>query len=171
MARRYHIDPGAARTGGQASSCSFHRPFTATVPPWLVIVHRLGALLRRYGLLLVWLAFGVLTANAARNPGFVAHPETAPYPWRAALATWAILGLESAVFYLIARSRRRLRFAFALAALLFVGDCFTIVTDMPGYYYMPCFYQLALTLWFGIAWGIHALTPMPQPPGPGPTAS
>ena len=113
---------------------------------------RLVALLSRYGLLLLWLAFGPITANAARDPGFVLNGETVPYPWTTAVATWGILGLETAVVYMILRRRRGFPIAFTLVALLFAGSVLTTVTDMPGYVYVPSRYHLALLLTLGAAW-------------------
>jgi hypothetical protein len=113
---------------------------------------RLVDFLRGYGLLFSWLAFGPITANAARNPGYVLHPETVPYPWSAAVMTWGILGLETAVVYLILRSPRRLPIALSLVALLFTGSVLTTVTDMAGYYYVPTLYHLVLLLTLGTAW-------------------
>lgn len=61
----------------------------------------LVTLLRRCGLLLLWLAFGPILANAARNPGLVLNPETVPYPWVGVFVTWGMLGLESAIVHMI----------------------------------------------------------------------
>ena len=44
----------------------------------------------------------------------------------------------------ILRSPRRFPIGFSVVALLFVASVLTSVTDMPGYYYVPGFYQLVL---------------------------
>lgn len=69
-----------------------------------------------------------------------------------------VLGLESVIFYAVLRDARRLPRAFALACFLFVISVLTFVTDMPGYFYIPGRYQLALTVTLGIAWDVAALT-------------
>ena len=50
-------------------------------------MNRAKQLLNSYWLILVWLAFGPITADAARNPGSVLNREAVPYPWEAALLT------------------------------------------------------------------------------------
>ena len=128
--------------------------------------------LRRYGLLVLWLAFAPLTAIAARQPGFVHNPETVLYPWIAALLTWGILGIESALFYyFVVRSARGIRFAFLIAALLMVACAVTTVTDMPGYYYVPLRYQFVLTVSLGVAWLSGALGRRLRGSGSGGTAA
>ena len=123
---------------------------------------QLRHLLKQYWLVLVWLVFGPITADAARNPGFVPNPEAISYPWEAALFTWARLGVECAAFILILRSGRRLRLAFALAAILFVLSLVFWVTDMPGYYYVPGQFHLALVILLGLVWVAKAVKPLPE---------
>ena len=116
------------------------------------------AFLARYGLLLLWLMFGPILANAARSPGFVTDPDSVPYPLGAALVTWGILGIESLIIQFILRLTGGLQIAFSLCALLLVGGVVTTVTDMPGYYYVPTLYQLALTAMLGVAWVVRSVT-------------
>lgn len=118
---------------------------------------RIRSFLTRYWLLLLWLGFAPITAEAARHPGFVPHPETVPYPWRAALETWGILGIESAAFYLILRLRRGIPIAFGIALLLLIASVLTMVTDMPGYSYVPAQYHLGLVAILGITWAARAV--------------
>lgn len=119
--------------------------------------NRLRAFLGRFGLLLLWLAFGPITAGAVRSPGLGRVGEITPYPWDAALITWGILGLEAAVFYLILRSGRRLPRAFGLAALLWVVGSVNITSIdfvMPGPPGVLVLYQFGLTVSLGIAWAV-----------------
>jgi hypothetical protein len=118
----------------------------------------LATFIGRYGLPLLWLGFAPIIAIAARHPGLVPNPETAPYPWRAALLTWGLLGLESAVLFWLVRSLRRLPVAFGLALLLLVGSLVATPTDMPGYEYVPGRYHLVLVVSLGLAWATHAVS-------------
>jgi hypothetical protein len=101
------------------------------------------SLIRRYGWVVYWLAFAAYTLNAARNPGFVRHPEAVPYPWTQAVLTCALLGIETASLNAVLRplgnspSVRRVVAASALAVLFALFSVVTLVTDMPGYYYAP----------------------------------
>src|SRR5512147_646403 len=118
---------------------------------------RIRSLLTRYWLFLLWLGFAPITAAAARHPGFVRHPEAVPYPWRAAIVTWGILGLESAAFYLILRLGRGIVIAFGISVLLLIASVLTTATDMPGYSYVPAQYQLGLAAILGIKWTARAV--------------
>jgi hypothetical protein len=95
-----------------------------------------------------WLAFAAFTLDAARNPGFVMHPEEVPYPWGAALTTVALLGVQTAALNAVlmplrtTRSWRRVAGASALAFLFALLSVVTAVTDMPGYYYAPELFAL-----------------------------
>lgn len=98
----------------------------------------------RYGLLAYWLLFAVRTLDWARNPGFVADPANAPYPWAGVVATWDLLALEVSLvgWFLgprpIHRPRRgRLGAALVLYAGLTAFSVVTFATDMAGYYYVP----------------------------------
>jgi hypothetical protein len=119
-------------------------------------VNRIKHLLKRYWPLLLWIAFAPITAEAARNPGFVPNPESVPYSWGAALLTWARLGIEAGIFTLVLRSGRRLPLAFALAAVLFFLSMVFYVTDMPGYSYVPGRFHLALVTILGVLWMVDA---------------
>lgn len=121
-------------------------------------MNRLETFLGRYGLLLLWLAFAPIIAIAARNPGFVPNPEAVPYPWRAALVTWGLLGLQSAVLFWLTRSPRRLPVAFGLALLLLVGSLVATPTDMPRYEYVPGQYHLVLVIGLGLVWATRTMT-------------
>jgi len=131
---------------------------------------RLSAFLRRYGLILLWLAFAPVVAFAARNPGLVRFPEAVPYPWRGALITWGILGIETAALTWLVQSNRRLPLAFALALLLAAASLATTATDMPGYWYVPARYHVVLAVSLGVAWTALAMTRRPHRSDPGPTA-
>jgi len=95
-----------------------------------------------------WLAFAAFTLDAARNPGFVMHPDEVPYPWGAALITVALLGGQTAALNATlmplrtTRSWRRVAGASALAFLFALLSIATMVTDMPGYYYAPRLFAL-----------------------------
>jgi len=117
----------------------------------------------KYGLVLLWLCFGPVIANAAHHPGLVANPQSVPYPWQSAMALWLVLGIESAVFFLILRRGRRFPLAFGLAVLLLAGSSMMTWTDMPGLYYVPLQFHLCLTILIGAAWTVR---PIPSKPGP-----
>ena len=57
---------------------------------------RVASWARRYGWVAYWLYFAARTLEAARNPGYVQHRESVPYPWGAALLTCAVLGVQTA---------------------------------------------------------------------------
>jgi hypothetical protein len=89
-----------------------------------------------------WILFAAETLRAGHHPGFVMHPEQVPYPWGAVFTVWLILGVEVAVLHAILRPRldqpwRRLGIAIVLVGGLAALSLFTLVTDMPGYYYVP----------------------------------
>jgi hypothetical protein len=102
----------------------------------------------KLGFALYWLFFAVLAVFAARNPGFVGHPELVPYPWLGLVVTWAILAVLVAIFYFILKpafvrgSTSRLRAAFALSLVMTIASILTMVTDMPGLYYLPHYFSL-----------------------------
>lgn len=105
-----------------------------------------AALLRRYGLLVHWLLFALLTLRAARDPGLVPEGAEVPYPWRGVAVTWAILALFSGALQLILRPRTfrrswgRLLGALAFSLALLLGTVATTVTDLPGHAYVPAAY-------------------------------
>ncbi len=115
-------------------------------------MNRIRHLLKGYWPLLLWVAFGPITAEAARSPGFAPNPESVPYPWGAALLTWARLGVEAGIFTLILKPGHRLPLAFALAAALLFLSVRFYVTDMPGYHYVPGRFHLALVIILGLVW-------------------
>jgi hypothetical protein len=114
------------------------------------------AFLGRYGLLVLWLAFGPIVASAARHSGFAPPSESVPYPLGAALVTWAILGGQSGIVWFASRRSHGLRVAFGVSALLLVACVGTIATDMPGYAYVPVWYQVILTTVVGLAWRMQS---------------
>ena len=112
----------------------------------------IGLLARRYSLAVYWLAFAALTVDWGQHPGFVAHPELAPYPWNGVAVTLGVLAVEVAILYAILRpvtfhrSWGRLGFALLYAGILLVVSAFTFVTDLPGYYYAPAIFSAATML-------------------------
>lgn len=100
------------------------------------------------GFALYWLFFAVLAVFAARNPGFVGHPELVPYPWLGLVVTWAILAALVAIFYSILKpvfmrgSTSRLGAAFALSLVMTMASILTMVTDKFGLYYLPHYFSL-----------------------------
>ena len=127
--------------------------------------HRLALTARRYGWIAYWLAFASYALAAARSPGFTAHPEAAPYPWVAALLTCALLGVETAALNAVLRPLGPTRswmwvaaasgLAVVFAALSFV----TMVTDMPGYYYVPRLFALVNVVVVPVVGSVLALFP------------
>ncbi|MDR7149564.1 hypothetical protein J2W49_001513 [Hydrogenophaga palleronii] len=103
----------------------------------------LALLTRRYCLLLYWLMFALITLYQAQWPGLMLHPERWSYPWRAVAIVWALLAVLVGVLYVILRpetfhrSWGRLAGALVYAAGLLVVGILSVVTDMPGYYYVP----------------------------------
>ena len=97
---------------------------------------------RRYVLQFYWLAFAVFTLHEAQSPGLLLHPEEWRYPWGAVVVVWALLAMLVSILYAILRpgtfnhSRGRLLGALAYSAVLLVLGYFSVVTDMPGYYYV-----------------------------------
>ena len=98
---------------------------------------------RRYCLLIYWLLFAAFAVHQARYPGLMQHPEEWRYPWGAVGAVWALLAVLVGILYLILRpvtfhrSWGRLTGALAYSAVLLVLGLLSVVTDMPGYYYVP----------------------------------
>lgn len=97
---------------------------------------------RRYFLLLYWLAFAVFTLYEAQYPGLMLHPEEWRYPWAAVAVVWALLAALVGILYAILRpvsfkhSWGRLLSALAYSAILLLLGYYSVVTDMPGYYYV-----------------------------------
>ena len=54
----------------------------------------------------------------------------------------------------------------SVVALLFVASVLTSVTDMPGYYYVPGFYQLVLLVTIGAAWAFTVANSRRERAGP-----
>ena|SRR5689334_7486308 len=107
----------------------------------------INALVRRYGLFGYWIVFAALTLYEAQFPGYVLHPEQAPYPWLAILCVWALLAVLVSVLHVILRPKtfqyqwsrvvRVVVFATILLGLAIVS----FVTDMPGWYYVPFYFS------------------------------
>src|SRR5262245_28213554 len=97
---------------------------------------------RRYCLLFYWLVFAVFTLYEAQFPGLMLHPEEWRYPWGAVVVVWALLAILVGILYAILRpvsfnrSWGRLLGALTYSAILLVLGYFSVVTDMPGYYYV-----------------------------------
>jgi len=102
----------------------------------------------KLGFALYWLLFAVLALFAAQNPGFVGNPDLVPFPWFGLFITWAVLAVLVSIFYFILKpafvrgSASRLGVAFALSVAMVIGSILTMVTDMPGLYYMPHYFSL-----------------------------
>lgn len=102
----------------------------------------------KLGFALYWLFFAVLAVFAARDPGFVGQPELVPYPWLGLVFTWEILAALVAIFYFILKpafvrgSTSRLGAAFALSLVMIIASILTMITDMPGLYYVPHYFSL-----------------------------
>lgn len=102
----------------------------------------------RYLYALYWLVFACLSVSAAQSPGYVLHPESVPFPWPGLMVLWALLALAVGVFYVILRpgvwETSWLRFggALALSGALLMSCILTLVTDMPGLYYIPTSFAL-----------------------------
>lgn len=95
------------------------------------------------------------------------HPEQWRYPWDGVFAVWGLLAILIGGLHVILRpgsfhhSWKRLLGALAYSAVLVVLGLGSVVTDMPGYYYVPAqfsvitmagilifaFVQVANTLW------------------------
>ena len=125
-----------------------------------------GVLVRRYFLVLYWLAFVALAVDFGQYPGYVPNPELQPYPWKAVMLTCALLAVAVAILYAILRpvtfhrSWGRLGLALLYAAVLFVAGAATFVTDQPGYYYVPAYFAAATLLGlvvFAISLGLSSL--------------
>jgi len=115
----------------------------------------------KYALLLLWLVFWRVIADAAHNPGYVGDPRSVPYPWKGAFALWIVLGIESLVFYLILRRSGRFPLVFGLAFLLFLAVGASTPTCMPGLVYVPIQFHFFLVLLIGAAWALRAIPPNP----------
>lgn len=102
----------------------------------------------KIGFAMYWLFFAALAFFAAQNPGYVRHPELVDLPWTGLFFTWAILAALIAGFYLVLKpaligsSPTRLAVALALSLAMVVASIFTMVTDMPGLYYVPQYFSL-----------------------------
>jgi hypothetical protein len=100
-----------------------------------------------------WFLFAVLSVFAANSPGYVRHPELAPYPWRALFAMVASLALLVAAFYAVLLPPRfrtsywRLPLALVLGVTMVTLGELTFATDMPGLNYIPFLFSL-LTMLF-----------------------
>ena len=99
-----------------------------------------------------WLLFAALAFSAAKNPGFVHHPELVSFPVVSLLIVWVSLALCVTAFYFVLRpplfrtSSWRLPSALAFAAaLLVLSFGFAGYTDLPGLYYVP-FYFASFTM-------------------------
>src|SRR5512132_2151310 len=90
----------------------------------------------------VWLGFAAWALSAARDPGFVMHPEREPYPWRSVILICAVLAAETTLLYWILRpasfrwSWGRLTIAL-LVSIGLIFEPFPVGTDMPGHFYVP----------------------------------
>lgn len=122
----------------------------------------MSAILRRYGLATYWLICALFTLRQARYPGLMLYPEDWRYPWKAVFVVWVLLAVLIGILHAILRpasyhySWWRLLGALVYSALLFTMGIFTVVTDMPGYYYVPAMFSavnLAIVLLFACSQG------------------
>jgi len=105
---------------------------------------------RRYklGFVLYWLLFAAFAVSAAKDPGFVRHPELVPFSWLGLFVIWGVLAVLVAIFYAILRPTfvkanfLRLTMALALSTVMVVASALTMVTDMPGLYYIPHYFSM-----------------------------
>ena len=100
-------------------------------------------MIRRYGLTAYWIIFVLLTLHAGRNRRMVRNRETVPYPWEDVFETCALIGVETAVLYVILRpptfrrSWRRVLAALLYASILIVINKPPALFDLAGYVYVP----------------------------------
>jgi len=105
-------------------------------------------LLRKYGLVAYWLAFALYTTYMAQFPGLVRDPSRWRYPWSALIVVWSLLAVLVGILYLIIRpmtyrrSWGRLAGACAYSAALLILGLLSIVTDAPGFYYVPAVFSI-----------------------------
>jgi hypothetical protein len=119
-----------------------------------------------FAVVALWAICAAITLPAARNPGFVPHPEAVPYPWRDVVLTWIILALEAMVLRAILHpagpGRRWIRVLASLAGLgiLLLGILQLGLTDLPGYSYVPGLFAVLgslLVILFGLVQGVMRL--------------
>lgn len=113
------------------------------------MMSRVLSWLGRYGWIAYWLLFVAYTLSAAREPGLLGpNAKDVPYPWRSALLTCAVLGLQTAALNATlrplasTRSWQHVAIAFGLAVFFAALSAAPVVTDMPGYYYTPIVFAL-----------------------------
>ena len=115
-------------------------------------IHRATRLIRTYSLLLYWLVFVYIASNAAHDPGFVRYPKSASYPWGGLCFTVILLGVGCAILNAILQpasertSWRRLGIALLFALGISTICMLTMVTDMPGLYYVPTYFSFSTLL-------------------------
>lgn len=109
-------------------------------------------LLRQFWLVPYWLVFVGISVWAGRSPGYVRHPELAPYPVFGVVSVSAFLGICCAVLHFVLRPRtfskpwKRLLVAFCLTMVLTLVTLSTAATDLPGIAYVPLLFALITTL-------------------------
>jgi len=101
----------------------------------------------KLGFTLYWLLFAVLAIFAAQNPGYVIHPERAPFPWLYLFITFGILAIFVIAYYFILKpaggsSFVRVAIALILSIAMLTACVLTLYTDMDGLYYMPFYFSL-----------------------------
>jgi hypothetical protein len=127
----------------------------------------IGSFARRYCLLAYWLMFALITLQQGQYPGLLTHPEQWRYPWRGVVEMWALLAVLVGILHVILRpatfhhSWGRLLGALVYATVLLGLGAASMVTDMPGYSYVParfsfvtivCVLCLALAEIVGALW-------------------
>jgi hypothetical protein len=106
------------------------------------------SLLRNYGLVAYWLAFALYTIYMAQFPGLLRDPSSWRYPWSAVIVVWSLLAVLVAILYFVLRpmtyrrSWGRLAGACAYSAALLILGLASVVTDAPGFYYVPAVFSL-----------------------------
>lgn len=110
--------------------------------------------LRRYCLAGYWAACAVFTLHQGQYPGWMLHPEQWRYPWGAVSVVLLLLAVLVAGLHLILRpatyhrSWGRLLWGLGYTAVLVALTFLTVVTDQPGYWYVPA--QFAFVTFAGV---------------------
>ena len=105
-------------------------------------------LLRKHGPVGYWFAFAVYTTYMAQFPGLMRDPSRWRYPWSAVIVVWSLLAVLIAILYVIIRpmtyrrSWGRLAGACAYSAALLILGLLSVVTDAPGFYYVPAVFSI-----------------------------
>ena len=103
---------------------------------------------RKYSLFVYWLLFVALTFYYAQFPGLIAEPEKWKYPWFEASIVCILLAILVSILQFILRpasynySWGRLFGAIVYSAIILALGAASVVTDLPGYYYVPALFSV-----------------------------